>query len=271
MQWLGEFLSKLSKEHARVIRVTIVAKCGVSERTLACGELPAGMPRPQVREMANVGRCDHSWASFFHAEYRSLASRIICLKDSYLLHNQLPRVPVRSLVEGSHEGFACAYRMVNHPSAKSWRPTLCTKKLAFDWSLAGYSKTHDQSAGRRASRASKNGQNRTGGFAATRQPYRAWARGLIPMRSTSEPRHVAVQASARSLWPLCLGGGFATTREAVQHVPRQRWQAIAQTMGRADNVEESHYMERTWAAMLSPPQMWRSSGGPSIFCLGGNS
>ena len=45
----------------------------------------------------------------------------------------------------------------------------------------------------------------------------------------------------------------ALTPEAVQQIAPETWRAIAESMERADNVEESHYIERTWAALLAPP------------------
>ena len=56
MAWLGEFLSELGRAGATVVRITIIAKCGLSGASYAYGNLPAWAPSPQLREVANVGR-----------------------------------------------------------------------------------------------------------------------------------------------------------------------------------------------------------------------
>ena len=145
------------------------------------GDLPAGMPSPQLQERENVGRCDHAWASYFHANRSTLASRIFCLKDSYQAHTMFPPVLARDLVEGSHDGFACAYRMLDlrhrHPKAWDQEPTLCDVSDMGRWQLATYDKPHDQNRNRNRNRnqnrtqtqgpsPSPRHENRTDGFAA---------------------------------------------------------------------------------------------------------
>jgi hypothetical protein len=56
MTWLGGFLSELERHSATVVKITIIAKCGLSGASYAYGDLPAGTPSPQLRESANVGR-----------------------------------------------------------------------------------------------------------------------------------------------------------------------------------------------------------------------
>ena len=56
MRWLGGFLSELGRHSATVVKITIIAKCGLSGASYAYGDLPAGTPSPQLRESANVGR-----------------------------------------------------------------------------------------------------------------------------------------------------------------------------------------------------------------------
>ena len=143
------------------------------------GDLPAGMPSPQLQERENVGRCDHAWASYFHANRSTLASRIFCLKDSYQAHTMFPPVLARDLVEGSHDGFACAYRMLDlrHRHPKAWEPTLCDVSDMGRWQLATYDKPHDQNRNRNRNQnqnrtqtqgpsPSPRHENRTDGFAA---------------------------------------------------------------------------------------------------------
>ena len=56
MTWLGGFISELDRHNTTVVKITIIAKCGLSGASYAYGDLPAGTPSPQLRESANVGR-----------------------------------------------------------------------------------------------------------------------------------------------------------------------------------------------------------------------
>jgi phosphate transport system protein len=64
---------------------------------------------------------------------------------------------------------------------------------------------------------------------------------------------LASHVETRRYLPVCYGGGFVATRPAVHRVPKIAWERIVESLSRGDNVEESHYMERMWAALLTPP------------------
>lgn len=266
MRWLAGFLAELSRHSATVVKITIIAKCGLSGASYAYGDLPSGTPSPQLRESPNVGRCDHAWASYFHDSQGTLASRIFCLKDSYDQHPGFPIVPTRDLVEGSQEGFACAYRMLprTHQRGDRGQPKLCESSPLFRWSLDSYERSHDQARKLMASTMPKEPisaqlsilgrqEKQSRGFKATLRPYGMWARAVLGHTVMWQRAEHDVLTKARPVMPVCYGGGFATTREAVQQIAPETWRAIAESMERADNIEESHYVERTWAALLAPP------------------
>lgn len=256
MTWLGGFLSELERHSATVVKITIIAKCGLSGASYAHGDLPAGTPSPQLRESANVGRCDHTWASYFHDSHGPLASRIFCLKDSYDQHAMFPIVPTRDLAESSQEGFACAYRM--HPRTdQGVQLMLCEAEPLFQFSLDRYEMLHDQSRNLTPTIMPRQQENRNSSFTATLRPYGMWARAVLRDTVMWQRAQRDVRTKANPVWPICYGGGFATTREAVQQIAPETWRAIAESMERGDNIEESHYMERTWAALLAPPEMWQ--------------
>ena len=39
----------------------------------------------------------------------------------------------------------------------------------------------------------------------------------------------------------------------MQRIPRDDWSALSTALLRGDNIEEGHFAERLWAALLSPP------------------
>ena len=53
--------------------------------------------------------------------------------------------------------------------------------------------------------------------------------------------------------PICYCGSFLTTVRQIRRAPIEDWSLLLQTLSRGDNIEEGHYMERLWAALLSNP------------------
>lgn len=60
------------------------------------------------------------------------------------------------------------------------------------------------------------------------------------------------QGNNYDLVPACFGGNFMTTMSNIRNSPVRNWTAIVESLGRGDNIEEGHYMERLWAHLLSP-------------------
>ena len=57
---------------------------------------------------------------------------------------------------------------------------------------------------------------------------------------------------AARVLPVCFGGTFAASRAAIRSVPRATWAFVAKTLDRGDSVQEGHFAERAWAALLGP-------------------
>ena len=53
--------------------------------------------------------------------------------------------------------------------------------------------------------------------------------------------------------PVCYGGVFLTTYSQIANPPPGVWEQLEQSLSRDDNIEEGHYAERSWAALLSTP------------------
>jgi len=52
--------------------------------------------------------------------------------------------------------------------------------------------------------------------------------------------------------PVCLGGMFSTTYSQIKQ-RENVWGKMEMTLSRGDNIEEGHFAERSWAALLSKP------------------
>merc|ERR1740133_716411 len=59
--------------------------------------------------------------------------------------------------------------------------------------------------------------------------------------------------NALDLVPVCFGGRFMTRwgQLSFDDAPIENWSTITKGLGRGDNIEEGHYMERWWADILS--------------------
>jgi hypothetical protein len=57
--------------------------------------------------------------------------------------------------------------------------------------------------------------------------------------------------AARKWWPVCYGGTFAAMRSSIRARPHATWAALEQSLRRGDNIEEGHFVERMWGALLT--------------------
>jgi hypothetical protein len=84
-------------------------------------------------------------------------------------------------------------------------------------------------------------------------------KGLIATQFKSNFSNLGSWQNAMSIVPasaivqVCFGGSFVTTMKAIQKQPQRIWESLELSLSRADNVEEGHFMERTWAGLLSNP------------------
>lgn len=172
-----------------------------------------------------------------------MASRVFFLKDSWARALEDPNARADPGVVWPHiralnapelagaarkSDFVCAYREKNY--GIMWHSTA----MLFQYQIGKYVKAHDQ----------HTNATELMGFQAhpDQRPLGKWA------------EHLRLPVLAR-LWPVCYGGGFITSRDAVQSNGRLLWARIARNLDRGvDSIEEGHFMERTctWAALLAP-------------------
>jgi hypothetical protein len=220
INFLNEMRRAITGHGLQLVKVIIVSKCGFEDVLLH--DLEQNLrPLTQVVNDINRGRCDHSWASYIHANYDALPSRLIMVKDSWAMHAYAKKLEPVDLVRSTFSDFACAYRFVD-----LWHLAKQTKSFT----MRMYNKTWDQAG---------HGQADT--FTAPVRPLHKW------MRAMGLPRSI----ERETFWPVCYGGGFVTTRNAVQRTSRRTWRNVMMSLARGDNIEESHYMERAWAAVLT--------------------
>jgi len=66
-------------------------------------------------------------------------------------------------------------------------------------------------------------------------------------------RTINLTLSQQLFVPVCYGGIFAASVENTYKQDMNMWKKLEVSLRRSDNIEEGHFGERSWAAMLSNP------------------
>ena len=81
-------------------------------------------------------------------------------------------------------------------------------------------------------------------------------------------------APSGELWPVCYGGNFVAMASSIRAVPMSVWSRAENSLSRENNLEEGHYMERTWAGLLTPrlsekdTELLMKHRGEDSICMG---
>ena len=242
LAWLKGAVDDLTCLGASVSRVHVVCKCG---RRPNASEVPSGAT---VRSARNVGRNDHTFADFIATRYDTLPASIFFLKDTSAgaaagprsgKNTPLPIHLVGSELQASEDGFACGSEpptnLVPRERAQSlWHAA----HEADEFRLVDYHREHEQSR-----------------LAAQSPPFSSPSRPLWRFVKTTFSRATAshLDSALHPLRLVCYGGTFATTATSVHRQSRRDWRALRNALTRGDNIEEGHYTERLWAALLTAP------------------
>jgi len=193
--------------------------------------------------LPNVGRCDHSYAHHFASMPTNGPPLLLLTKDSDIaqrFHQPLnvmtpPQLDSALQVAALH-GFGCATMYTSGSAYFLWDKIIrhsvtCHSQdsaFASNASISRLSKVNDCMAHNK-------------GFQAPTRPLGRWAESVGLNASTTQ-----------AIAPVCVGGSFAVSRLAVQRAPLNfGWGPVARALGRGDNIEEGHFMERLWAMLLS--------------------
>jgi hypothetical protein len=265
--------------------------CGVAVRATyvysKCGKADVGAPSDAVViRLPNVGRCDHSYAHHLAEFGAGLdADVLLFLKDSFLSGSSAEykmlrmgicgmvqvawqhgfgcgRSPMPSTLDSGQFGVGEEQRLLPGQRARQRGiiPRRCTQShsdyhvgaLLGEFELPSYAKIHDQ----------RRGLRQKIGFMATHRPLRAWIASVgallaaahgLPSNTSSAgaPLELSRRVLARRLQPVCFGGSFAAARSSILSLPPPLWSILRSALARGDNIEESHFMERTWAGLLA--------------------
>jgi hypothetical protein len=78
--------------------------------------------------------------------------------------------------------------------------------------------------------------------------------GVVVLPTTTTTTTTSAPHSSRLLTQVCYGGTFAVTQYQIRHQTSPvTFAALEQRLSRGDNIEEGHFTERYWAALLAKP------------------
>jgi hypothetical protein len=197
-----------------------------------CGHSVIGAPsNSRVVILPNVGRCDHTYTHYI-SELNATAGVVLFVKDTTHVHHfhesRLKGINLRRSYEAMVETaagpsqFACRQYI---------EPAVGISNEAISNYLVKYS----------LSKYNMSFHNYTSKQVEPFSIYPAmssWTQALgVPLR--------------QPLTPVCYGGIFAVSVQRLLAIDRHVWVALKSSLSRAENIEEGHFMERSWAGLLS--------------------
>ncbi len=223
--------------------IDVISKCGQE----AAGTTKAGSPLQEnatILELPNVGRCDHSYAYYITnlldkriVKGEEKDSVVIFLKDDMSTENlhqpghwsNLERM-VREA--SSTNGFSCGVvpikRFSVYHKVSAW----------FNFVMKSYD--HKKELYKHDGVSFKSIYQNLGDFY---KSVISSAGGGDPDTSISFPELVQV----------CYGGVFAASYSNIKKVDHSTWERIELALSRGNNIEEGHFMERSWGSLLATP------------------
>jgi hypothetical protein len=200
-----------------------------------CGEQPQGVPEGAiVHTLSNVGRCDHTYAYFIteilpqevgvdssSSFAKQRESIIVFIKDNMINHQGFEEIRnFESMVRlaSSSNGFGCHSSPLKHASAYH------NITLLSQFEIGSYSGSNNDNVPFKSSHINLGEYWRTINLTILQQ-----------------------------FVPVCYGGIFAVSVENIYKQDMNMWKKFEVSLRRGDNIEEGHFGERSWAAMLSNP------------------
>ena len=194
----------------------------------------------EIISLPNVGRCDHTYASWILNNYKSIQEKskedgediIFFVKDNNY-HSENFYSFDELFTFTTETGFGCVEKPVcdcDHPHCKERK----------DIALVFHNQTQLENFQIKShQRLKRDKEVKKYTFANSQYPnFKAW-KDDIGFRI---PHSEAI--------PVCYGGMFAVQKKQIIKQPEHVWQKIVNSLGRGNNIVEGHYAERMWASVL---------------------
>jgi hypothetical protein len=235
--------------------IDIISKCGL--------EVIGAPANSTIIRLPNVGRCDHSYAWWISTQLQN-ASRTLSDKDVVFflkddlsdsnIHQKGHWKTLAQMLATLHEySFVCGMAVDLLPTlnfqSKNGRPKSTGPPV---YLLSAY---HDKETlmGFRRTQYKRNVKNYDSDNIPFKSNFDNLGHWLTTMAKTTTATSSLVNITT-PIVPVCYGGVFAVSWvQIVQRQPLKLWQNIESSLTRGNNIEEGHFCERSWAALLAPP------------------
>ncbi len=175
-----------------------------------------------VRQLENVGMCDHTYMYHIIENYDDLADITIFMPASGDLPNKKARsdfVIKKTFAEG-------------HPVMTGFVHPNPVHKHMYDFTLNSWAVSHKD--------------NKPEGYLPTLhpadvRPFGKWYEAFLPGVETPLEQNVGI---------------FSVSRELIRAKPREFYQTFLDQLAKDKQPEVAHYMERAWPGILGFPREW---------------
>ena len=226
LDWLNKFTDGFA-----VSTIHVITKCGYHVH---------GAPDSAIiLELPNVGRCDHTYAWYISHKLPILVpehnndSIVVFLKDDISNtnnHQSGEWSEFRHLINlaSSEQGFACGINSMDVKFSQS----------RFSLSVFHETKTL-------AEFAMDSYQRNTKGYSIDSTEFKSQFVTLGSWWSYLDIKPPS------DLTPVCYGGVFSSKVSNVRRHELQFWNSLTSNLSRGNSIQEGHYLERSWAMLLS--------------------
>jgi hypothetical protein len=258
LAWLSSAIETISQEYPQYVvqDVQIFSKCG--RRVIDAPN------KSSVVALPNVGRCDHTYAHFI-AEMKLTEGVVLFLKDTRHVYWQHK---IKNVSAVQNTNFNKLDRFKSEDDKKSTRADESYEGLAFvnDYGdMIHKAQTPTQFSCRQYINSEKTGIANAvitkilltwsrDQYAETQKMY-----SLDPKDETPFSIHANMLqwvnemniSIPRPLTSVCYGGVFAVSVKRLLEIDKQIWRNLQSSLSRGNNIQEGHFMERAWSAMLA--------------------
>ena len=238
--WISDYTKGYE---ADIASIHVITKCGVPVK---------GAPNNATLEvLPNVGRCDHTYAHYIttildqkvveqqaahghgHGHGHEKDSIVVFLKDNHILHQGTGKWNnFESMVRlaSTSNGFACGVLPTSILVRKKifFISAYHEVKTLFEFTLGGY----------------RNGKYTQ----SDREPFESVYRNIGALYDS-----LGAGPLPAEVVQVCYGGIFAASVPNIKNIDGPVWEKVEQILSRGDNIQEGHYMERSWAYLLATP------------------
>jgi len=227
MKWITNLIHGYN-----ISSINIISKCGRPVQNAP--------PNSKVILLPNVGRNDHSFIYYIRSILDSEIIKtksdpdntiVVFLKDNQHAGHWKSNFNDMMSLAASEQGFGCAklpYIPYKKPDEKQYSAYHETSVL-LNFTLGGY----------------KHGERDVEGTVEAQFQSRFLNLGHFLSTLQMKPVDEFVM--------VCYGGIFAASLQKIRKIHQSAWKRLGDELIRGDNIEEGHFMERTWAILLSTP------------------